>query len=269
MHRVRANHQAVIRPSGPDAEHALAQRLAAAPAIAFLLDYDGTIMPFAKTPDLARPDAPLLELLAALAKRHATHVVSGRTRESLVEFVGHLPLGLHAEHGLWSRDPVPGSGEWTRASLGDTSWLPLAKAVVDEWAARVPGAYVEGKAGGFSWHYRAADERLGRESASSVIAALERTLAGTGAEVFTGSHVVEVRPRGIHKGLVVPAIVRAMPPGAAIVAVGDDLTDEDLFRATGEQARNGFVVRVGPREGAADLHLDDPHAARAWLRRFT
>lgn len=254
----------MTRPSGPDAERALAERLTAAPAIAFLLDYDGTLVPFTKTPDLARPDAPLLELLGALAKRHATHVVSGRTRDSLDDFLGRLPLGLHAEHGLWSRDRL--GAEWTKASLADTPWLPLAKAIVEDWAARVPGAYVETKAGGFSWHYRAADPQLGRESAASVIAALERALAGTGAEVFSGSHVVEVRPHGIHKGLVVPDVVRSMPEGAAIVSVGDDVTDEDLFRAT--TPPNGFVVRVGPREGAADLHLADPHAARAWLRRF-
>lgn len=251
------------RPSGPDAERALTERLLSAPAIAFLLDYDGTLQPFAKTPDLAKPDAALLDLLGALAKKHATHIVSGRTRESLVEFLGHLPLGLHAEHGLWSR---PTGGAWKQLALGDTSWLAHAKAAIDEAAASTPGSYVETKVGGFSWHYRASDERVGRENAARLVERLESVLRGTLGEVFTGAQVVEVRPRGIHKGLVVPAIASALPAGAAIVSVGDDVTDEDLFRAT--LPPNGWVVRVGPREGDAALHLADPLAAREWLRRF-
>lgn len=263
----------MARPTGSDAENALLQRLRAAPAIALLLDYDGTVMPFARTPDHARPDEPLLALLEALARRPATHVhiVSGRTRESLVEFLGDLPIGLHGEHGLWSRLAPPltlpsprseSKGAWTQLPTGDLSWLETAKRIVDDAATRTPGAFVEAKVGGFSWHYRAADERIGRTNAEALLAMLERVLAKTGAEVFTGDHVVEVRPRGIHKGCVVPPIAAALPAGAAIVGMGDDVTDEDLLAAT------PIAVRVGPRTGDCDLALADPHAARAWLAKL-
>lgn len=254
--------QAMTRPTGPDAESALLARVRAAPALALLLDYDGTIMPFAKTPERAKPDAALLELLDALTRRPATHVhvVSGRTRESLVEFLGHLPVGLHAEHGLWSRRA---GGPWTQAAVGDLSWLATAQEVIADAVARTPGSFSESKVGGFSWHYRAAaDPRIARENAVALIAMLERILPREDAEVFTGDHVVEVRPRGIHKGLVVPSIAGGLPSGAAIVGMGDDVTDEDLLAATPVR------VRVGPREGDADLALADPHAARAWLARL-
>src|SRR4029079_5903911 len=50
-----------------------------------LLDYDGTLVPFTATPELARPDAGLLTLLRSLAERSDTevHIVSGRSREAL------------------------------------------------------------------------------------------------------------------------------------------------------------------------------------------
>lgn len=239
-------------------ERALLTRLRSAPALGLLLDYDGTLMPFAKTPDLARPDEPLLDLLGALAKRPATqvHVVSGRTRESLVEFLGHLPIGLHGEHGLWSRMT---HGTWTQLSVGATAWIEVAKELVEEAAARTPGAFVERKVGGFSWHFRATDPTTGRENAAALHDKLERVLAKESAEVFTGDHVIEVRPRGIHKGRVVPPIASGLPKGSAIVGMGDDLTDEDLLAAV------PIRVRVGPRAGDAELWLPDPHAARAWL----
>ena len=252
----------MARPTGPDAESALLARLRAAPALALLLDYDGTIMPFAKSPDHAKPDARLLELLEALTRRAATHVhvVSGRTRESLVEFFGHLPIGLHGEHGLWSRRA---GGPWTQAAVGDLSWLATAKEIIADAVARTPGSFPESKVGGFSWHYRAAaDPRNARENALALVAMMERVLPREAAEVFTGDSVVEVRPRGIHKGLVVPSIAGGLPDGAAIVGMGDDVTDEDLLAAT------PIRVRVGPREGDADLALVDPKAAREWLAKL-
>lgn len=251
----------MARPAGPDAENALLARLRAAPALALLLDYDGTLVPFVPTPDLARPDAPLLELLTALAHRPSTyvHVVSGRTRESLEEFLGRLPIGLHGEHGLWSR--MPGS-DWTQLPLGDTSWLSIAREAIDDATARTPGAFVERKVGGFSWHYRAADREAAARNAPALLETLTRSLADAPAEVFPGDHVVEVRPRGIHKGRVVPAVAATLPRGAAMAALGDDRTDEDLLAAV------PIRVRVGPREGDADLVLPDPHAARTWLARL-
>ena len=121
---------------------------------------------------------------------------------------------------------------------------------------------MEAKVGGFSWHYRGAEPELGRRNASVLIATLEHALPREGAHVFTGDHVVEIRPCGVHKGLVVPPIAAALPDGAAVVGMGDDVTDDDLLAAT------PIAVRVGPRTGAADLALDDTHAARAWLAKL-
>src|SRR3954466_3158963 len=101
-------------PAGPTAaREALQARLRETENLLLLLDYDGTLVPYTATPELARPDMALLELLGALSARPRTelHVVSGRTRETLEQWLGSLPIALHAEHGFWSR-PM-GSSEWT------------------------------------------------------------------------------------------------------------------------------------------------------------
>ena len=79
--------------------------VAAAPRLLVVVDYDGTLVEFSSSPRAATPDQQLLTLLRRLTQRPGTsvHVVSGRSRESLEDFLGELDLGLHAEHGLWSR----------------------------------------------------------------------------------------------------------------------------------------------------------------------
>lgn len=253
------------RPVGPKIEHALSNRIREAPSRVLFLDYDGTIVPFAPTPDLARPDAELLSLLKQLAARPdtAVHVVSGRARGSLAEFfLGLDSVGFHAEHGLWSR--LPGK-EWGRLPVPDTSWRDRTLAILEDFAGRTPGAVIEKKAAGFSWHFRAADPEYGPLQGRELLLHLTHVLGNLPVEVFTGECVVEVRPHGIHKGRVVQTVMRDAPPGAIAVALGDDLTDEDMFRALPE---GGVRVRVGPRSGPADLLLEDPRAARAWLRRL-
>src|SRR5262249_7235690 len=70
------------RASSADALEDLLKELRAAPRLLLFLDYDGTIVPFARAPDLATPDAELVKLVEALASRPWTqlHVVSGRKR---------------------------------------------------------------------------------------------------------------------------------------------------------------------------------------------
>src|SRR5262245_24552727 len=116
----------------------LVGRLQAAPALVLLLDYDGTLVPFAPTPEAAAPDAELIGLLRGLAARPRTeiHIVSGRTRETLESWLGALPIGLHAEHGLTSR--APGAHTWRSTSLPPQGWRPTVLALMRSFAARTP-----------------------------------------------------------------------------------------------------------------------------------
>ena len=149
-------------PAGPSAaRRALMERIGATEGLLALLDYDGTLVPYAATPELARPDPALLELLAALASRPRTevHVVSGRGRKTLEHWLGALPIALHAEHGFWSRRPD--GSDWVAITEVATAWRDPALAILRDITTRTPGSLIEVKEVALAWHYRMADEEAG------------------------------------------------------------------------------------------------------------
>ena len=237
-------------------------RLRAARALVLFLDYDGTLVPFRPTPEEASPDAELLALLRALSARPRTevHVVSGRPPAVLDAWLGALPIGLHAEHGLWSR---PRAGvEWRARAAPDLSWQAAVRATCREMVAATPGALVEEKTAGLAWHYRMVEPDLGEARAAELTARLQGLLRGGPAEILLGDKVVEVRPRGVHKGVLVGPIAAAAPPGHVLVGIGDDQTDEDLFAALPPDA---VAIHVGPEPSRAPLHLPGVAEVRALL----
>ncbi|WP_242343335.1 bifunctional alpha,alpha-trehalose-phosphate synthase (UDP-forming)/trehalose-phosphatase [Anaeromyxobacter terrae] len=240
---------------------AVVERAGAAPRLALLLDYDGTLVPFAPTPELAAPDVALLDLLRRLAARPRTQVdvVSGRTRGTLQRWLGALPIGLHAEHGFWSRAP---GGDWQGAEVPAVAWREPVLAILREFAERTPGSVVEEKTAGVAWHYRTADPEYGAAQAKELILHLQTLLANVPVEILPGDKVIEVRPLGIHKGRAVAAAVARAGPDALVVGLGDDRTDEDLFAAL---PPGSIAVHVGPGPSRAPLRITDFRAARALL----
>jgi len=249
-----------LRPSAQPALAAAQAKIRTAPSATLMLDYDGTMVGFARTPDLAVPDGALLALLEALARRYVVHVVSGRRRDTLERWLGALPVGLHAEHGYWSR--MPGE-RWHGAVIDPSGWLPQVREILEEYAARTPGALVEEKTAGLAWHYRAADPEYGAAQAGDLLLHLATLLSNAPAEVLTGDHVVEIRPQGVNKGQVVQAVVAHAPRGSVVAALGDDRTDEDLFAAL---PPGSISVHVGPAASRAELRVRNVTEARAFLR---
>ncbi|HSD19765.1 MAG TPA: bifunctional alpha,alpha-trehalose-phosphate synthase (UDP-forming)/trehalose-phosphatase [Anaeromyxobacter sp.] len=263
LERVGAPGEA-LAPSSPQAVRAAIDRARAAPRLALLLDYDGTLVPFAPTPELAAPDAALLDLLRRLAARPRTQVdvVSGRPRATLQRWLGALPIGLHAEHGFWSRTP---GGEWVGAEVPVVAWREPVIAILREFAERTPGSVVEEKTAGVAWHYRSADPEYGAAQAKELSLHLQTLLSNVPIEILQGDKVIEVRPHGIHKGRAVVAAVARAGEGALFLALGDDRTDEDLFAAL---PPGNIAIHVGPAPSRAQLRILDVRAARALLEEI-
>jgi trehalose 6-phosphate synthase/phosphatase len=248
--------------STPAELRAAVERAAGAARLVLLLDYDGTLVPFAPTPDLAAPDRELLVLLRRLSSLPATeaHVVSGRKRDTLGRWLGALPLWLHAEHGLWSRAP---GGAWQAVQIaGGAEWREPVRAILRDFAERTPGSLVEEKTAGFAWHYRAADPEYGATQAKELSLHLATLLGNAPVEILQGNRVLEIRPHGVDKGLVAAQVVRRAPPDALLLAMGDDRTDEDLFAALPPGA---IALHVGPTPSRASGRLADVRSARSVL----
>ncbi len=237
-------------------------QIRAARHLRLLLDYDGTLVPFSARPEEALPDNALLRLLRRLAARPRTevHVVSGRDRDDINGWFGTLPIGLHAEHGLWSRRGP--SGPWQQRSASADDWREPVRQVLQRFVERTPGAQLEVKSAGLAWHYRQVPRDLAEWQVNELRLHLAHVLVDQPAEVLDGDQVVEVRPNGVHKGLVVEAVAAAAPPDTLIVALGDDHTDEQMFAAL---PASGMSIAVGPRPIGAQLRLPGPDSVRRLL----
>jgi len=242
-------------------------KLATVSPLAIVTDVDGTLVPFASTPEEARPSPELVGLLAELAACRDTTVavVSGRPRENMDEIFGaHAELLLVAEHGGWRRGR---SGGW-QATVAANPRAP--DDLADELsglAARHPGARVERKTWALAFHFRF----VAPEEHDEVVVDAEQRVGAWLAQhpdfqELRGAEVIEVRPPSMNKGTAVPWIRSLAGVGARLVALGDDLTDEDLFVELGP---DDAAVRVGPdddRASAAGWRLPAPGAALTFLR---
>ncbi|TMD31960.1 MAG: bifunctional alpha,alpha-trehalose-phosphate synthase (UDP-forming)/trehalose-phosphatase [Chloroflexi bacterium] len=232
--------------------------------LTLLLDYDGTLVPLKPRPEDAWPDDDTLRLLATLAglPEVTVHVTSGRRREDLERWLGHLPLGLHAEHGLWSR--FPGQPAWTPKMRSRPTWLESVRHRMEARTQEVPGSFVEEKDASLAWHYRNADPALGERGAEELRRALRRELRavpGSGASVVDGNRVLEVREAAVHKGVLVHELVESAPATRLLIA-GDDATDEDMFAAAPPSA---ITIRVGAGRTRAGFRVAGPDQVRALL----
>jgi trehalose 6-phosphate synthase/phosphatase len=252
------------RPGGFNAARvALLARLRESEDLIALLDYDGTLVPYTQTPELARPDSALLDLLRRLAARPRTevHVVSGRAREALEHWLGALPIALHAEHGFWSR--VSNDAEWAGSGEVVGGWREPALAILRDITARTPGSLIEVKAVALAWHYRMADQDAGARRANELRLHLTQLLSNQPVEILAGHKVIEIRPYGFHKGRIVPPLPPEKLASTTVLAIGDDRTDEDLFAALHPDA---ITIRVGPGATRARFRLDSVASVRALLQ---
>ena len=214
------------------------------------LDYDGTLVPFAATPEEAKPDVELLTLLTFLAHdtKNEVVIISGRNKEALGDFFKDTNIGLVAEHGAWIRDKT---GRWTTTGNFNTEWKDIMKPILNRYKQRTPGALVEEKDFSLVWHYRKADPELAWVRVSELKETLYFLTANLEVEVAEGNKIVEVKNAGINKGQAAMNWISKKKWGF-ILAVGDDLTDEDLFRELPDDA---YSIKVGLAPSRAKLRF--------------
>ncbi|KAJ0311317.1 uncharacterized protein N0V96_009128 [Colletotrichum fioriniae] len=245
----------------------------------FMFDYDGTLTPIVREPSAAVPSERVLQTLKALAsdEQNAVWIISGRDQEFLTQHLGHIAgLGFSAEHGSFMKNP--GSDEWVNlADEFDMGWQAEVMACFQSFTDRVPGSFVERKRCALTWHYRLADPEQGIHMARECQKELESTVAQKwDVEVMAGKANLEVRPTFINKGEIAkrlvhtynsaPASEKHPGPVEFVLCLGDDFTDEDMFRAlnglsgTEVQHEHIFTVTVGAstKVTLARWHLLEP-----------
>lgn len=228
-----------------------------------LLDYDGTLVPMARFSYLATPGNELIELLYSLAddKKNDVVISSGRPMETLEKWFGQLPVHLVAEHGAFYKK----SGkEWLQALPVDSGWKPSVFPVMSQFTERCAGSFVEEKILSIAWHYRNAEKDLGFLRSRELINALIELSSHLDFQIIEGKKVIEAKARGINKG-VAASIWLKNNPYDFILAIGDDKTDEDLFRVI---PPSQYSILVGLKQSRAKYNFKLQKDVLSLLSKF-
>ncbi|WP_237392389.1 trehalose-phosphatase [Aurantiacibacter rhizosphaerae] len=224
--------------------------------IALFLDFDGTLVELAETPDGIDVPQHLAKNLHALFDRlnGRLALVSGRAIVDLEQHLGPLTIAKAGSHG----------GDCRHADGKNIGKIP--KGLPPELLARVAefaerrGFTLEDKPHGAALHYRS-DPSLEEEGVEFAQAMAEEG----DLDIKRGKCVIELVGRGANKGSALRGFMECAPfAGAMPIFVGDDITDEDGMRAARDMG--GFGVLVGEREPTvAKYGLASPAAVHHWL----
>jgi trehalose 6-phosphate synthase/phosphatase len=221
-----------------------------------IIDYDGTLVPFARRPQQAVPPSSVLDLLSALASDLSNRValISGRSAQNLERWFGTVPkLCLIAEYGAEIKPPSADMWESLRPQQ-PTDWKATVMPILDHFVDRTPGSFVEEKKYALAWHYRMAEPEFGEWLANELVSMLEAMLAETELRASRGEKIVEVKPVWANKGEAIERLLRDCPDPDFIFAAGDDRTDEDVFERLPSDA---WSVHVGAGSTRASYVVTD------------
>jgi len=228
-----------------------------------LLDYDGTLVPFSSHPAYSRPDPALIELLTKLSddSQNDVVIISGRDKNAIGEWFHDIPLGLVAEHGAWIKE----RGEpWRLLRPINSDWKKSLYPILKIFADRLPGSFIEEKEFSLVWHYRRADPEHASLRAHELIDQLTNFTANIDIQILRGSKVVEIRNAGINKANAAMALLSRQSYDF-ILALGDDWTDEDLFKSL---PPNAYTIKVGNLQSYARFNLSDYRESRNLLGKL-
>lgn len=225
------------------------------------LDYDGTLVGFQGDIDKASPDEELYSILKNLTNdpKNRVIIISGRKYQTLQHWFGHLDLDMIAEHGAWQKQLVE---EWRPLPLLTDKWKQEVKTVLDTYTDRTPGSFIEEKSYSLVWHYRKVEKGLGELRANEIINHLRMFIADKGLQMMEGNKVIEFKNIEVNKGKAAQNWLYNNHPDF-IIALGDDHTDEDIFKALPPEA---YTIKVGNNISAARYYVKDFKDVRALLK---
>ncbi|MDT0643258.1 bifunctional alpha,alpha-trehalose-phosphate synthase (UDP-forming)/trehalose-phosphatase [Zunongwangia sp. F363] len=227
------------------------------------LDYDGTLVNFTDKPENASPDEELKVLISELINQENTEVVliSGRDKDTLGNWWQETPVELISEHGTWVRKI---NGEWQLSENVKNDWMEAVRPVIENFVDRTPGTFIEEKNYSLAWHFRKADPQLGERRANELSNVLKELISNRGLSVLEGNKVLEIKSSGVNKGKSASKKIGGRDFDF-IFALGDDWTDEYMFKELPEKA---ITVKVGIKQTSARYYVEDTKKVRNLLRAF-
>ncbi len=223
------------------------------------LDYDGTLVPFNKKPELALPDKSLFKLMDKIisAKNTDLVIISGRDTNFLDKCFGDLDITMVAEHGIFMRKI---NESWVSKYTKKRKWIDNLRPLFQSFSDRTPGTFVEEKQTSLVWHYRGSDPELAADRVVEFKTELQ-SLISDDLDLMDMNKAIEVKSATFNKGIAVNEIIRNKKYDF-ILCFGDDVTDEDMFV---NLPKSAFTVKVGKSNTKAKYFLEDHNSVRYLL----
>ena len=223
------------------------------------LDYDGTLVPFNKKPELALPDKSLYKLMDKIISTKNTDlvIISGRDTNFLDKCFGDLDITMVAEHGIFMRKI---NESWVSKYTKKRKWIDNLRPLFQSFSDRTPGTFVEEKQTSLVWHYRGSDPELAADRLVEFKTELQ-SLISDDLDLMDMNKAIEVKSATFNKGIAVNEIIRNKKYDF-ILCFGDDVTDEDMFI---NLPKSAFTVKVGKSNTKAKYFLEDHNSVRYLL----
>lgn len=229
----------------------------------FLLDYDGTLSPIVADPSSSKPSVGIVDLLKRLSSDFNVNVaiISGRDKEFL-NYIFDPNTILSAEHGAFLR--IPGQ-EWELQYEYEDAWKKDVLPVFQKYTDRCAGSFIENKSTSLAWHYRNTEKEYAHIRSREFIEELENKI-GRQAKltIIDGDKVVEMKPSDADKGIAARKICDLYQPDF-ILSIGDDQTDEDMFKALPD---NAITIKVGVKNSSAKFTIKTQQEVMNILNTF-
>lgn len=236
------------------------------------LDYDGTLTPIAESPEKAVLSNEIRDLLEGLSKnpRCKISIISGRSLKNIKNLIGLRNIIYSGNHGLelegpkvLFKNPIP------------PMYLTMLRKIKNELENKlspIKGVLIEDKGLSLSVHYRL----VNKDEIPSVQAIFYEViityLVKGKIKTKSGKMVLEVKPPvEWDKGKVVLWLLASQKfikksDKILPVYIGDDLTDEDAFKAI----RNiGWTIYVGkPKKSYAEYYVKNTNEVSIFLKEL-
>lgn len=228
------------------------------------LDYDGTLTGFHSDPQKAYPDEELKKIVKDLSELAQVVVISGRDKDTLGKWFDGQNIDMIAEHGVWVKRKEE-NGDWELYAEVEDGWKDDIRKVMEYYVLRTPGAFIEEKHHSLVWHYRKVESGLGDLRMRELFSHLKYMARGYNLQVLEGNMVLEIKRPDINKGRAATAMMKGMEYDF-ILAIGDDWTDEDTFKA---MPKNAYSIRVGYAYTQANYNIKSFRQVRQLLQKLT
>jgi trehalose 6-phosphate synthase/phosphatase len=159
-----------------------------------------------------------------------------------------MPITLIAEHGASSRMR---HGAWQQMVSVSDLWKEEIRRIMQLFVIRCAGSFIEEKTNTIAWHYRNTQTGLGFSRSRELLNTLSQLIQNTTLQVIDGNKVVEVRIAGFDKGAASLKIINEVDPDF-VLCIGDDTTDEDMFKALEGEA---YTIKVTNGASAAQYTI--------------